>query len=48
MAWWAHVTEIPDDNKIIVFNRGTLNALNVKMPRGGHSDPNSTAGASLL
>lgn len=46
--WWAHVTVIPDANKIAVLSRGIWNGLNGTMPAGGHVAPNSTAGDSLL
>jgi len=39
---------MPDDNKIIVFNKGTPNGLNGDRPIGGHCLPSSIAGASLL
>jgi len=42
------VTLTPDDSKIIVFNRGTPNALKTLMPVGGHNVPTSTFGDSLL
>ena len=29
IAWCAHVTVAPDNNKITVFNKGTSNAFNV-------------------
>lgn len=46
--WWAHVTETPDDNKIIVFNRGIWNGLKGVMPIGGQVIPNSILGDRLL
>jgi len=33
--WRDHVTVNPDDNRIIVFSRGTLNGLIVVTPIGG-------------
>lgn len=47
-AWWAQVTEIPEESKIIVFKRGTEKQLKVKIPIGGHTPPKSIAGANLL
>ena len=47
-AWWDHVTLAPEDNRIIVFSRGTLNGLNAWMPIGGQVDPNSILGDNLL
>jgi hypothetical protein len=41
------VTLTPEESKIIVFNKGTLQGLKVKIPTGGHLDPNSTFGANL-
>jgi hypothetical protein len=46
--WWAHVIEIPDDNKIIVFNRGIWKGLKGVIPLGGQFIPISIAGESLL
>jgi len=28
MAWWDHVTLIPEDSKIIVLSKGTEKGLN--------------------
>lgn len=39
--WCAHVTEIPEVNKIMVFNSGILNGLNTLIPVGGQVSPNS-------
>jgi len=47
MALWHHVTLIPDDRRIMVFNIGTSIGLNTLIPFGGHWDPNSTLGAKL-
>lgn len=44
----AHVIETPEDNKIIVFNRGMLIGLNGLIPIGGHCIPISIVGANLL
>ena len=41
------MTLTPEESKIIVFNKGTLQGLKVKIPTGGHLDPNSTFGANL-
>jgi hypothetical protein len=38
------VIEIPLDNKIIVFKRGTEYEFRGVKPRGGHCIPNSTLG----
>lgn len=45
--WWDHVTEIPDVNKIIVFNNGTLKGSNTSIFFGGHIIPNSIVGFNL-
>jgi hypothetical protein len=44
----AQVIEIPEDNKIIVFNIGILIGLNVLIPIGGHCIPISIEGERLL
>jgi len=44
---WAQVTLTPEESKIIVFNKGTLQGLKVKIPAGGHLEPSSTLGANL-
>ena len=46
-AWWAHVTLIPDEIRMIVFNNGTWNGLKTLIPKGGHIEPRSTLGDSL-
>ena len=46
--WWDHVTVKPDDNKIIVFNNGTVKGLIVLVHIGGQEQPISTQGKSLL
>lgn len=46
--WWAQVTEIPEDNKIIVFNNGIWKGLNGRIPAGGQFIPNSIEGDRLL
>lgn len=48
IAWWDHVTLTPEDNKIIVFNKGTPKALNTLIPKGGQIEPSSILGDSLL
>lgn len=48
MLWWAHVTDKPEDNKIIVFNNGISIGLNVLIPFGGQVIPISIVGANLL
>lgn len=47
-AWWAHVIEIPDDNKITVFSNGICKGSNGWIPCGGHCAPISILGANLL
>lgn len=47
-AWCAHVTLTPEESKIIVFIKGTLNGSKESTPIGGHKHPNSTLGDSLL
>lgn len=39
--WCAQVIEIPEVNKIIVFNNGIINGLKTLIPVGGHFIPNS-------
>jgi len=46
--WCDHVTVNPDDSRIIVFNRGTLNGLIVIIPIAGQVQPVSVEGVSLL
>lgn len=46
--WWAQVTVTPDPSKIMVLRRGTWNGLNGVTPLGGHINPISIDGASLL
>ena len=46
--WCAQVTVTPEDNKIIVFNKGTPKALSVNTPTGGHTHPTSGVGTNLL
>lgn len=41
ILWCAQVIEIPEVNKIIVFNNGIKNGLNTIIPIGGHFIPNS-------
>lgn len=48
ILWWAHVTEQPDNNSIIVFKKGTSQGLNTTIPLGGHIEPISIDGARLL
>jgi len=46
--WWAQVTVTPDESKIKVFSRGTLNGLNGEIPEGGQNKPISILGERLL
>jgi hypothetical protein len=46
--WWAHVTVFPDANKIAVFSKGICRGLNGIILVGGHVEPNSIVGDSLL
>ena len=46
--WWAQVTLIPDEIKIIVFNKGTWKGLKTLIPKGGQREPTSILGESLL
>lgn len=48
MELWAQVIEIPEHNRIIVFNIGIFIGLNVLIPLGGQFNPNSILGDSLL
>lgn len=45
--WCAHVTETPDESKIIVFSRGIWKGLKGEIFLGGQSMPISIEGASL-
>ena len=45
IEWCAQVIVAPDDNKIIVFNKGITQALTVSIPNGGHNEPISGMGA---
>lgn len=46
--WCAHVTVTPEASRMAVFRRGTCRGLNGWIPVGGHVDPNSIVGDSLL
>lgn len=46
--WWAQVTVTPDASRTAVFNKGTLKGLMGSIPVGGHLQPISGVGASLL
>ena len=46
--WCDHVTLTPEDNKIIVFIKGTFQGLNASTPKGGQEQPSSTFGDRLL
>ncbi len=48
ILWCAHVTEMPEDSKIIVFRSGIWNGLIAMIPKGGQIAPNSIFGDSLL
>lgn len=45
--WWAHVTETPEERRMMVFNKGIWKGLNAEIFFGGHSIPTSIAGANL-
>lgn len=42
------MTLTPEESKIIVFIKGTLNGSKESTPIGGHKHPNSTLGDRLL
>jgi len=42
--WWAYVTVTPEDNNIIVFNKGNSKGFIACIPNGGHWDPISISG----
>lgn len=46
--WWAQEIEIPDVNRIIVFNKGIVNGSNALIPVGGHFIPNSIICVNLI
>lgn len=48
IEWWHQVTLTPEESKMIVLSRGTLNGLKACTPIGGHWAPSSTLGESLL
>lgn len=39
--WWDQVIEIPEESRIIVFNRGIIKGLKTSIIIGGHFIPNS-------
>lgn len=41
------VTATPDDNKIIVFNKGKCNGFKTLIPIGGHTEPKTILGDKL-
>jgi hypothetical protein len=45
--WCAHVTETPDESRMIVLRSGIWKGLNAEIFLGGHSIPISIEGASL-
>ena len=47
IEWWHQVTEAPDDNKIIVFNKGTFQGSKVKIKAGGQIPPIEILGLKL-
>ena len=48
IQWWAYVMVTPDDNNIMVFNRGSSKGFIDCIPLGGHCEPNSATGAKAL
>lgn len=48
IAWWAHVTDTPEDRSRIVFRRGILMGLKGVIEAGGQAWPSSTVGEILL
>lgn len=47
IAWWAHVTDAPELNNNIVFNKGTCQGSNVVKYAGGHMPPSAGLGLKL-
>jgi hypothetical protein len=45
--WWAQVIVTPDDNKIIVFNKGKPQGFKVDIPSGGQIHPIPIEGAKV-
>jgi hypothetical protein len=43
---WAQVIVIPEDNKIIVFNKGSPHGSTATIPWGGHEQPKPIEGDS--
>lgn len=48
IEWWPYVTKTPEDNKIIVFNKGNSKGLIASIPIGGQIAPDSTVGDNPL
>ena len=48
IEWWHHVTDTPDDRRMIVFRSGMFIGLNGRIAAGGHVCPISTFGEILL
>jgi hypothetical protein len=48
IAWWAHVTETPEERRRMVFSSGILIGLKELIDIGGHICPSSTVGEILL
>ena len=48
MAWWDHVTEIPEVSKMMVLSSGSIIGSTVRIPTGGHNSPSSISGVKLL
>jgi hypothetical protein len=46
--WCAYVIVTPEDNNIIVFNKGNSKGFTACIPNGGHCAPNSTLGDIAL
>jgi len=47
-AWCDHVTLMPEESRIKVFNKGTWETLKGIIPEGGQKKPISKVGESLL
>jgi len=41
IAWWAHVTDTPEDSKVTVLRSGTLIDSKDSIPIGGQNIPDS-------
>lgn len=48
ILWWQKVTVTPEANKTTVFKSGSWKGFKAETPTGGHEQPSSAVGDSLL